>query len=161
MIGGRDGDFSSGFTGGGIMFGGGLGFFTGGETDGGKLQWRLCEGEVLLNCILAKKDNRYSEKDATVVVRQLLKVAAHCHLHESPILGRVGKLESISRNSLWFVNRAAGIAENVVADNSDILTPIDHVGKSEGKTLADILLASPSKSDVEISKPTEAYELVP
>ncbi|KAH1097394.1 hypothetical protein J1N35_014315 [Gossypium stocksii] len=54
----------------------------------------LCEGGELLDRILAnvtsssnlclpssiKKDSRYSEKDATVVVRQMLKVAAECHL---------------------------------------------------------------------------------
>ncbi|XP_071722996.1 calcium-dependent protein kinase 4-like [Rutidosis leptorrhynchoides] len=28
-----------------------------------------------------RKDSRYSEKDASVVVRQMLEVAAECHLH--------------------------------------------------------------------------------
>ncbi|KAE8705016.1 Calcium-dependent protein kinase 16 [Hibiscus syriacus] len=41
----------------------------------------LCEGGELLDRILSKKDGRYSEKDAAVVVRQMLKVAAECHLH--------------------------------------------------------------------------------
>ncbi|XP_062102571.1 calcium-dependent protein kinase 28-like [Humulus lupulus] len=41
----------------------------------------LCEGGELLDRILAKKDSRYTEKDAAVVVRQMLKVAAQCHLH--------------------------------------------------------------------------------
>ncbi|TXG59790.1 hypothetical protein EZV62_014363 [Acer yangbiense] len=41
----------------------------------------LCEGGELLDRILSKKDSRYSEKDAAVVVRQMLKVAAECHLH--------------------------------------------------------------------------------
>lgn len=41
----------------------------------------LCEGGELLDRILAKKDSRYSEKDAAKVVRQMLKVAAECHLH--------------------------------------------------------------------------------
>ncbi|VFQ75500.1 unnamed protein product [Cuscuta campestris] len=41
----------------------------------------LCEGGELLDRILAKKDSRYSEKDAAIVVRQMLKVAAKCHLH--------------------------------------------------------------------------------
>ncbi|GMI76971.1 calcium-dependent protein kinase 28 [Hibiscus trionum] len=41
----------------------------------------LCEGGELLDRILAKKGSRYSEKDAAVVVRQMLKVAAECHLH--------------------------------------------------------------------------------
>ncbi|XP_010548274.1 PREDICTED: calcium-dependent protein kinase 16-like isoform X2 [Tarenaya hassleriana] len=41
----------------------------------------LCEGGELLDRILAKRDSRYSEKDAAVVVRQMLKVAAQCHLH--------------------------------------------------------------------------------
>ncbi|XP_038994783.1 calcium-dependent protein kinase 28-like [Hibiscus syriacus] len=40
----------------------------------------LCEGGELLDRILAKKDNRYSEKDAALVVRQMLKVATECHL---------------------------------------------------------------------------------
>ncbi|URE05386.1 calcium-dependent protein kinase [Musa troglodytarum] len=42
---------------------------------------RLCEGGELLDRILAKKDSRYTEKDAAIVVRQMLKVAAECHLH--------------------------------------------------------------------------------
>eukprot|EP00252_Welwitschia_mirabilis_P004550 TRINITY_DN14874_c0_g1_i5.p1 TRINITY_DN14874_c0_g1~~TRINITY_DN14874_c0_g1_i5.p1 ORF type:complete len:365 (+),score=85.01 TRINITY_DN14874_c0_g1_i5:338-1432(+) len=41
----------------------------------------LCEGGELLDRILAKKDGRYSEKDAAKVVRQMLKVAARCHLN--------------------------------------------------------------------------------
>ncbi|GAB4847533.1 Calcium-dependent protein kinase 18 [Ancistrocladus abbreviatus] len=41
----------------------------------------LCEGGELLDRILAKKDSRYTEKDAAIVVRQMLKVAAECHLH--------------------------------------------------------------------------------
>ncbi|KAG6603911.1 Calcium-dependent protein kinase 16, partial [Cucurbita argyrosperma subsp. sororia] len=41
----------------------------------------LCEGGELLDRILSKKDSRYTEKDAAVVVRQMLKVAAECHLH--------------------------------------------------------------------------------
>ncbi|CAL8171276.1 unnamed protein product [Prunus armeniaca] len=41
----------------------------------------LCEGGELLDRILEKKDSRYTEKDAAVVVRQMLKVAAECHLH--------------------------------------------------------------------------------
>ncbi|KAJ9561895.1 hypothetical protein OSB04_007055 [Centaurea solstitialis] len=41
----------------------------------------LCEGGELLDRILSKKDSRYTEKDAAIVVRQMLKVAAQCHLH--------------------------------------------------------------------------------
>ncbi|XP_043711350.1 calcium-dependent protein kinase 18-like isoform X1 [Telopea speciosissima] len=41
----------------------------------------LCEGGELLDRILAKKDSRYTEKDAAVIVRQMLKVSAQCHLH--------------------------------------------------------------------------------
>ncbi|KAK4763098.1 hypothetical protein SAY86_008866 [Trapa natans] len=41
----------------------------------------LCEGGELLDRILAKKDSRYTEKDAAIVVRQMLKVSAQCHLH--------------------------------------------------------------------------------
>ncbi|KAL6543435.1 Calcium-dependent protein kinase 18 [Orobanche hederae] len=41
----------------------------------------LCEGGELLDRILSKKDSRYTEKDASIVVRQMLKVAAECHLH--------------------------------------------------------------------------------
>lgn len=40
----------------------------------------LCEGGELLDRLLSKKDSRYTEKDAAVVVRQMLKVAAECHL---------------------------------------------------------------------------------
>uniref|UniRef100_A0A1D1YR11 non-specific serine/threonine protein kinase n=1 Tax=Anthurium amnicola TaxID=1678845 RepID=A0A1D1YR11_9ARAE len=40
----------------------------------------LCEGGELLDRILGKKDSRYTEKDAAIVVRQMLKVAAECHL---------------------------------------------------------------------------------
>lgn len=41
----------------------------------------LCEGGELLDRILSKKDSRYSEKDAAGIVRQMLRVAARCHLH--------------------------------------------------------------------------------
>ncbi|KAL8549890.1 hypothetical protein ACS0TY_008652 [Phlomoides rotata] len=41
----------------------------------------LCEGGELLDRILSKKDNRYAERDAAIVVRQMLRVAAECHLH--------------------------------------------------------------------------------
>ncbi|KAG9443050.1 hypothetical protein H6P81_018904 [Aristolochia fimbriata] len=41
----------------------------------------LCEGGELLDRILSKKDSRYTEKDAAIVVRQMLRVAAQCHLH--------------------------------------------------------------------------------
>ncbi|CAN4078742.1 unnamed protein product [Withania somnifera] len=41
----------------------------------------LCEGGELLDRILAKKESRYTEKDAAIVVCQMLKVAAQCHLH--------------------------------------------------------------------------------
>lgn len=35
-----------------------------------------------LNIIsITRKDSRYTEKDAAIVVRQMLKVAAECHLH--------------------------------------------------------------------------------
>ncbi|KAL5985987.1 Calcium-dependent protein kinase 18 [Asimina triloba] len=49
-----------------------------------QLAWEmklLCEGGELLDRILARKDSRYSEKDAAIIVRQMLKVAAECHLH--------------------------------------------------------------------------------
>ncbi|KAK4426729.1 Calcium-dependent protein kinase [Sesamum alatum] len=41
----------------------------------------LCEGGELLDRILSKTDSRYTEKDAAIVVRQMLKVAAECHLY--------------------------------------------------------------------------------
>ncbi|KAL5706519.1 non-specific serine/threonine protein kinase [Ranunculus cassubicifolius] len=41
----------------------------------------LCEGGELLDRILSKKDSRYTEKDAAIIVRQMLQVAAECHLH--------------------------------------------------------------------------------
>nr|AHB08881.1 RING finger protein 1 [Suaeda glauca] len=58
-------------------------------------------------------------------------------------------------------SKPANVGENTGANGSDLPIPVDRVGKAEGRTLADILLASPTKSDVELSKPTEAYELVP
>ncbi|KAK2657005.1 hypothetical protein Ddye_010057 [Dipteronia dyeriana] len=45
------------------------------------LVMELCEGSELQDRILSKKDSRYSEKDASVVVWQMLKIAAECHLH--------------------------------------------------------------------------------
>ncbi|XP_021767112.1 probable E3 ubiquitin-protein ligase RHB1A [Chenopodium quinoa] len=56
-------------------------------------------------------------------------------------------------------SKPTSLGEIAAIDRSEKLTPGDHVGKSEGKTLADILLASPTKSDVEITKSSEAYEL--
>lgn len=41
----------------------------------------LCEGGELLDRILGRKDNRYSEQDAAQVVRQMLSVVARCHLN--------------------------------------------------------------------------------
>ncbi|EFJ17487.1 calcium dependent protein kinase 28 [Selaginella moellendorffii] len=41
----------------------------------------LCEGGELLDRILAKKEGRYTEKDAAVIVRQMLRVVARCHLN--------------------------------------------------------------------------------
>eukprot|EP00243_Klebsormidium_subtile_P000288 TRINITY_DN104_c0_g1_i1.p1 TRINITY_DN104_c0_g1~~TRINITY_DN104_c0_g1_i1.p1 ORF type:complete len:510 (+),score=159.60 TRINITY_DN104_c0_g1_i1:723-2252(+) len=40
----------------------------------------LCEGGELLDRILAKRGRHYSEKDAAMVVRQMLNVVARCHL---------------------------------------------------------------------------------
>ncbi|XP_078448303.1 calcium-dependent protein kinase 18-like [Wolffia australiana] len=40
----------------------------------------LCEGGELLDQILTKKDSCYAEKDAAIIVRQMLKVVAECHL---------------------------------------------------------------------------------
>lgn len=57
------------------------------------------------------------------------------------------------------LSKPTAIEEIAAADNSNKLIPGDHVGKSEGKTLADILLASPTKSDVEITKSSEACNL--
>lgn len=54
-------------------------------------------------------------------------------------------------------SKPAAVGEIAGADGSNKLISGGHVGKSEGKTLADILLASPTKSDVEISKSSEAY----
>lgn len=36
---------------------------------------------VLKDYFFNRKDSRYTEKDAAIVVRQMLKVAAECHLH--------------------------------------------------------------------------------
>ncbi|KAM7520088.1 hypothetical protein LguiB_019050 [Lonicera macranthoides] len=54
----------------------------------------LCEGGELLDRILAKKDSRYTEKDAARVVRQMLKVAAECHLHGLNFLFKSPKEDS-------------------------------------------------------------------
>lgn len=35
----------------------------------------------LVSFLFFRKDSRYTEKDAAIVVRQMLKVAAQCHLH--------------------------------------------------------------------------------
>lgn len=51
------------------------------DDDSVYIVMELCEGGELLDRILAKKDKRYSEKDAAKVVRQMLNVAARCHLH--------------------------------------------------------------------------------
>lgn len=47
---------------------------------------QIADHEVLLIRVdviicLIRKDSRYTEKDAAIVVRQMLKVAAECHLH--------------------------------------------------------------------------------
>ncbi|KAG0628379.1 hypothetical protein M758_1G022600 [Ceratodon purpureus] len=41
----------------------------------------LCEGGELLDRILAKKDKRYTEKDAVKIVSQMLNIAAQCHVN--------------------------------------------------------------------------------
>jgi len=42
----------------------------------------LCVPELTSSSFASiRKDSRYTEKDAAVVVRQMLKVAAECHLH--------------------------------------------------------------------------------
>ena len=46
-----------------------------------------------------RKDSRYSEKDAAVVVRQMLKVAAECHLHG--LVHRDMKPEVYSKSARW------------------------------------------------------------
>jgi len=42
--------------------------------------WLLVQGHYLRAFSLDRKNSRYSEKDAAVIVRQMLKVAAECHL---------------------------------------------------------------------------------
>lgn len=51
------------------------------DDDAVYIVMELCEGGELLDRILSKKDKRYSEKDAAKVVRQMLNVAARCHLN--------------------------------------------------------------------------------
>lgn len=51
------------------------------DDDSVYIVMELCEGGELLDRILQKKDKRYSEKDAAKVVRQMLNVAARCHLN--------------------------------------------------------------------------------
>lgn len=46
-----------------------------------------------------RKYSRYSEKDAAVVVRQMLKVAAECHLHG--LVHRDMKPEVYSKSARW------------------------------------------------------------
>ena len=46
-----------------------------------------------------RKDSRYSEKDAAVVVRQMLKVAAECHLRG--LVHRDMKPEVCSTKLTW------------------------------------------------------------
>jgi len=41
----------------------------------------LVLGTYFFYLFFYRKDSRYTEKDAAVVVRQMLKVAAQCHLH--------------------------------------------------------------------------------
>ena len=41
----------------------------------------FCNINIYISFWLTRKDSRYTEKDAAVVVRQMLKVAAECHLH--------------------------------------------------------------------------------
>jgi len=42
----------------------------------------FCVPELISSSFaLIRKDSRYTERDAAVVVRQMLKVAAECHLH--------------------------------------------------------------------------------
>lgn len=55
--------------------------------------------------------------------------------------------------------QSGGMTDTFGIDKHDIPTACGHVDKSEGRTLADILLASPTKSDVEISRPCEFGEL--
>ncbi|GJP32818.1 hypothetical protein CLOM_g17417 [Closterium sp. NIES-68] len=51
------------------------------DTDFVFICMEICEGGELLDRILSKRENRYSEKDAAGVVRQMLSVVAKCHLH--------------------------------------------------------------------------------
>ncbi|CAI7928509.1 unnamed protein product [Closterium sp. NIES-54] len=51
------------------------------DTDFVYICMEICEGGELLDRILSKRENRYSEKDAAGVVRQMLSVVAKCHLH--------------------------------------------------------------------------------
>lgn len=76
---------------------------------------------------------------------------------QTPIhaIGSQGSKSDVARKSL----DSATIGVPVNADSCATLVPGDHVDKPEGKTLADILLASPTKSDVEISKPSEPHQL--
>lgn len=54
---------------------------------------------VYLGFSVIRKDSRYTEKDAAVVVRQMLKVAAECHLHG--LVHRDMKPEVYSSTLAW------------------------------------------------------------
>ncbi|KAJ3693989.1 hypothetical protein LUZ60_009469 [Juncus effusus] len=77
----------------------------------------LCEGGELLDRILAKKNSRYSEKDAAVIARQMLKVAAECHLH-----GFVHR-DLKPENFLFKSTREDSVLKATDFGLSDIITP--------------------------------------
>uniref|UniRef100_A0A7C9EJ80 RING-type E3 ubiquitin transferase n=1 Tax=Opuntia streptacantha TaxID=393608 RepID=A0A7C9EJ80_OPUST len=54
---------------------------------------------------------------------------------------------------------SAPVGDNVKADSGNTLAPSVKGGKPDGKTLADILLASPTKSETEISRTFESQQL--
>lgn len=69
-----------------------------------------------MNTLCRRKDSRYSEKDAAKIVRQMLRVAARCHLNgvvhrdmKPEVLIAVPK-KSTKMMLLWFVTAAQGLS---------------------------------------------------
>lgn len=73
---------------------------------------------ITSNCNLClpssiRKDSRYSEKDAAVVVRQMLKVAAECHLHG--LVHRDMKPEVCSTTLTWLTRKTSSLGSHAAS----------------------------------------------
>ncbi|KAJ8450246.1 hypothetical protein Cgig2_033440 [Carnegiea gigantea] len=76
---------------------------------------------------------------------------------QTPIhpLGSQGPKSDAPKKSI----ESAPVGDNIRVDSCNILAPSGKGDKPDGLTLADILLASPTKSETEISKPSESHQL--